>query len=483
MSSPREGLLTALGDWLHDDARERVARWRGDPDAWNPEQVAERYAALRGPRGRELFEEATERGLLAGEERLATAAWLRELAAAPGRARAEALLADVLRQPVAYDSDYHPPLSLLSRMLTDEHPGHRRAIARDLEPWLVRAARALRSGRAEIEEAKHAVAWLGQMDPRADATPSDLTSAARTVLDDTLGAWQELSDRIAHSAGAPIDHWTDLAHGLRAPHLDARFDAARRWRRLAEHLRPLGLQEALASRARAEPGPATPTRLRPGVAAIRPPYDVRVAPGMEMGFGSERESAIALGRALAAVLTSPGLPRVLTQPSPGTVGRAVGGLLAHLHADPLFEERALHLSGADRRRMRELARGLEVWTLRTEAAQVLLAEHVDSSAFEDAARDLLHEAWGVEPSAALGAVLGQPLGSCPHASFRAARWVPSLYLSLRERFDEDWWRNPHAAEPIRAACARGGTLSVEAWAEELEARPEGLGERIEELLT
>jgi hypothetical protein len=36
-------------------------------------------------------------------------------------------------------------------------------------------------------------------------------------------------------------------------------------------------------------------------------------------------------------------------------------------------------------------------------------------------------------------------------------------------FDEDWWRNPRAGEPLLGAGARGGTLSVESWAEELGA--------------
>lgn len=481
MASPRQRLLAALTDWMRDEARETVARWRGDPDASDPAAVAARHgAALLGARGRELFEEASERGLLAGDERAAAAAWLRDLHAAPGRARAAARLAEVLGTPIAHDSDFHAPLALVQRLLADGAARRRRAIARDLAPWLGRLAQALRDGRAEVAEARSRGAWLAAGGAPPDVAPEGLDEAAREVLRDTADAWQELIERLAHAAGTDLEHWTDLAHALRAPGLDDRFDPARRWRRLAGHLRPLGLQEALASRARAEP--AAPTLARPAasLAVLHVPRDVRVAPGLELGLAAEREGALVLGRALAVALTNPALPHVLARPRAGTVGRALGGLLAHLHADPVFAERALGTSGHPQRAIRELALGLELWALRTEAARIRLIPEVDAAAFADAARELLRDAWRVEVDAAVAGVLGLPLGA-PVAAFRAARHVPSLHVALRERFDEDWWRNPRAAEPLRAACARGGTLSVEAWADELGAEPGALRARVAEL--
>jgi len=52
---------------------------------------------------------------------------------------------------------------------------------------------------------------------------------------------------------------------------------------------------------------------------------------------------------------------------------------------------------------------------------------------------------------------------------RAALAAPAIAMALRERYDEDWFRNPRVAEPLRAAATRGGTLAVERWAEEVGA--------------
>ena len=47
--------------------------------------------------------------------------------------------------------------------------------------------------------------------------------------------------------------------------------------------------------------------------------------------------------------------------------------------------------------------------------------------------------------------------------------MAAIVAVLRERFDEDWFRNPRAAEPLRAAASRGLGLSIEAWTAELGA--------------
>jgi hypothetical protein len=44
---------------------------------------------------------------------------------------------------------------------------------------------------------------------------------------------------------------------------------------------------------------------------------------------------------------------------------------------------------------------------------------------------------------------------------------------LRERFDEDWYRNPRVADVLQGAAARGPTLSVVAFTKELGV-PEGV---------
>ncbi|HJL18515.1 MAG TPA: hypothetical protein RMH99_22840 [Sandaracinaceae bacterium LLY-WYZ-13_1] len=527
MASPRDRLCDAIDAWLRDDARETVARWRGDPDADDRAAVARRHERLVGPAARELFEEASDRGELRGDERVAVAAWLRARHEAPGRARAAARVAAILARPVAHDSDFHAPGALVARMLTEPHAGRRRAAARDLGPWLARLERALRDGLADVLEAREGARWLRDVPPRpddlgpeapggappagtgddreevrapgdaADAPGDDpgplvhrptaserraLGGAARDPRAATDDAWAELLERLAHAAGTDLAHWADLAHALRAPALDDRFDPARRGRRLAAHLAPLGLQQPLSARARAEPAATDPLTLRASVVALDVPRDVRVRGGLELGLMAERQSALGVGRALAIALTAPALSPLLSRPGAGTVGRAFGGLWAHLHADPIFVERALGLRGADARAVRELALAQELFTLRTEAARAALAASVDDAGFADVARESLREAWHLEPDPAMARALALPVERHPGAAVRAARWIPALHVALRERFDEDWWRNPRTAELLRAACARGPTLTVEAWAEELGADGGALADRVDELL-
>ncbi|HEX2678358.1 MAG TPA: hypothetical protein VHM19_17015, partial [Polyangiales bacterium] len=43
----------------------------------------------------------------------------------------------------------------------------------------------------------------------------------------------------------------------------------------------------------------------------------------------------------------------------------------------------------------------------------------------------------------------------------------ALHVALREHFDEDWFMNARAAEPLRGAATRGNAFSAEAFCAEL----------------
>jgi hypothetical protein len=166
---------------------------------------------------------------------------------------------------------------------------------------------------------------------------------------------------------------------------------------------------------------------------------------LELGIASELALARAIGRALAGCSVAPALPSVLRRAWPGSVGRGIGEQLALLHADAGFVRRARAL----------------------EAAGVALARAlgVDDPTMPDA--------------------LADPGTLAPEeraADLRAVLLAPALSLALRDRFDEDWYRNPRAAEPLCAASARGGALSIEGWAEELGASADRTPARLAELV-
>lgn len=479
MSSPRDRLVAAIEAWLADEARERIARARGAADADPPMAVAERHAALRGPRTRELFEEARERGLLDGDTLALSASGLRAAHAAVGRARAEERLRDALGVRVPHDSDHHEPVALVLRMLGEAHEGRRRAVARSLTDALApRLLAALREGLADVEESLEGARWLREIPP-----PRDLDAAAsddaREVLRETEGAFVEVVERSAHAERVAMEAWADLLFVSRAPRFDAMFDPRKRWRRAAEALSALGVASALGKRARVEAAVSSRApRVRSSVVGVAVPRDVRVVPpSLELGLASERDARLAVGRAVATTWTHPALPPLVARVEHGTVGQGLGALFAHL----LCEPRATELSGEGGRALRERALLLELFELRTEAAAVVASESVASHAFAEAAEHALREAWRVEVPAPIAACACLADRGAPRR-LRASRAAAPLFSAMRERYDEDWWRNPRAAEPLRAACERGPLLTVESWAEELGLGRGGLASRYAELL-
>ena len=56
-----------------------------------------------------------------------------------------------------------------------------------------------------------------------------------------------------------------------------------------------------------------------------------------------------------------------------------------------------------------------------------------------------------------------------------------MWVGLRELFDRDWYRNPHAEETLRELAAPGGGASIEEASAELAPAGAWL-ERLEELL-
>lgn len=466
MRSPKDRLAEAIEAWRREEARERVARWRGDPDALSASDVHSRHARLRSAQARELLEEAEDRGELDEAEAAALRSALEEAHRAPRLAAARERERELWGSRAPYDSDHHAAHRLLARLPRDASEKRRRALGAALEPTL-----------HEIAERRLELVVEG-----GPATPSpEAVEHAADTLAQTADAWMEVWQRLAHAARVSPEHWTDLAHALRADRWDDAVPARDRWRRLASGLGPLGFPGELARAVKVEARRAAPFEPSGELALLDARRDVRIGPGAELGAASERDSARALGRAIVASLAHPGLAPHLARPRPDGVGPALGALLAHLLADPAHLSRARGLAAKEARGLRELLVGLELFELRTAAAGVWLATDPEASDLTDRAREKLREAWAVEdvsPGLARTLALG-PDARARHAALACA---PRLFVTLRERFDVDFWRNPAATEPIRGAAARGATLGLRAWLDELEVEDVPSEARYAELL-
>ncbi|MBX3272612.1 MAG: hypothetical protein KF729_20295 [Sandaracinaceae bacterium] len=472
MASPRERLLDAIEAWQRERALERVARWRRDPNALDEAAVARRHARLRGPRARELFEECVERGSLDDGERRAVVEALRAAHLAEARAAGEARVRAALAAPVAFDSDFHAGGALLERLGVHPDGRARRAMMRALEPLFLALSNARAERDARVAEAAETAAWLPA------APTEDAALDADALLAATDGAWQELLARVAHAARVPTDDIADLLHALRAPAWDDLVPRRTRPRRVLATLGDLSFGDALARGARAEPSGDT---LRAAVVVVEPSRDVRLAAGVELGLASERDYAAALVRAGAHLTQHPALAAVTRRSAEESIPRALGALAAHLYADPRFVARAFpSLSAKERRAAGEHCLAVELFELRTDAAAHLARPHAERRAFPEVARELLRRALGVDASASFAAVLAGDERARDRLD--AARHAGPLAVALRERYDEDFFRNPRAAEPLRHAASRGATLGARAWADELGATPDALPSRLAELL-
>ncbi|MCB9591832.1 MAG: hypothetical protein H6719_03775 [Sandaracinaceae bacterium] len=471
MRSPKERLLDALEAWQRERARERVARWRGDADALDEVAVSSRHARLRGPRARELYEDALDRGDLEGDERVAVEAALREAYVTGPRALGDARIAAALAAPIPYDSDFHRGSDLLLRLAVRPDGRTRRAIARALERTFTDMLGGLEERRGRVEEALELAAWL-------PAPPASAPVDAEQVLAETDEAWRELLERLAHAGGAHPEDWSDLVHLLRAPAWDDLVPRRSRPRRASAPLEELGFGEVLRRGAHVEPSHGG---ARAEIAIVAPSRDVRLAGGVELGVASERDFARALGAAAACLLAHPGLPTVLGRPAAHSVADAIGALCGHLLSDGRYVARAFgDLSPAQVRAARELALGVELFELRTAAAAHLGHAQLGRAGFVDEARDRLVRTWGVDAPPALASLVARDPGAT--ARLAAARLAPARARALREQFDEDFWRNPRTAEPLRHGASRGAALTPDAWAAELGVPEGALRARMTELL-
>ncbi len=264
------------------------------------------------------------------------------------------------------------------------------------------------------------------------------------VLSSSDDAWRDvLAHRARTALGAAGGRLAraDLLHVLRLGRWDGLFPAGMLPVALRLTLEPLGLD---LGRVRIDDAG------RPGQWPGVHVHGARVSFRRRGGAGDWQDLLEAVPRALLASRVPP------HRRDPGLSG-ALGWLLGSLLAEPRWlADRA----GADRRHAPDLIRDLalrRLFALRTAAAALRVATEVE--------RGLSGAAWRDAYRAALGGATGADWdgvraardadASAQAAALAGAASGERLRREVRERFDEDWWRNPRTAEFLAALLAAG----------------------------
>ncbi|HKC60915.1 MAG TPA: hypothetical protein VKB92_12580 [Myxococcales bacterium] len=337
-------------------------------------------------------------------------------------------------------------------------PAPRRAEPAEPVPPAIPAARP-----AEIKDSA-----LVRAPPPPLPVQDAVTEACESFLRDTeplardLGSWL-LERHTGARAGGAERH--DLLHFLHAPRFSGAFprgELVRTVRRWAETLR-LDLTAGGAISLEEEERALQPAGSR--AVAVDPPHEVRVVVRPAEG-----------PRALAGLLSAAGRARLRAGPPEdappedlwfGDAGLlpACGALLEGLLLDSAFLRRCAR---AELPRDDERALGVAaLLDARLDAARALgsllaLREGLGAAAGQ-AARELHSRAALTEFPAALALRELDPWLQ-PWADLRGRALAAHLRASLRERFDEDFWRNPRALPALQGLWSRGGRPTLaELW--------------------
>ena len=358
-------------------------------------------------------------------------------------------------------------------------PARREVLVRALDADLGALAEQSLNARVRADARVRALTARLSLPRHPDAGPEGGSAAlAQTFLTASADLMGEALEVAARQEALPSD---DGAHALWAVlghRFTGMFAAEGRARRTALDWEPLGLRQLLSTHARASYTHAGPG-LMPHVLPRSLPRDVRLCPSaVDGGLAGELAFADGVGRAVGYTHASPALPFALRHPSVATLPRALGSLGVLRFVEPLFLRR---VRGLSRRECEQVARQAAAFALLDArlAASAVLARGLQGPEALSSAADLADKALGRPLPRGIGAWLVLRLS--PGGPFRAKAHALGIAATLRERFDEDWFLNPRTAEPLRGALSRAGDFSVEGFASELSASPEGGLQKLGEL--
>ena len=502
-------LRSAFARFFEGEARAALARLR-DPDDDGEPETRRDGRWLASPRADEAFEEAAERGAMR-EAELARLHAQREavrylLRALPARLE---LYDELCRARFA--SDIELALSdSLPRLATADDGERRAGLAREIDHALrpITLAHFARMAEAEqhlcveptasgspaasVTVRRSGLLIASAFDIAALAEPPARSlprlpehDALRAFLTRTRAAAEDAVARATRGlrAVSPLP-WHTLLRALRAPDLDSDSASKQRWSRAATWLRIAGFDRELSAHLRTEPDRGEPSP-RTSVLALLPPRDVRVAQSsVDHGIASDVFAAEGVAHALGLALSHPALPTELRWPCVlyAHPAGALGGLSRQLWSEREQLRRLQGLSDAAAERVGRLAATQTLLTVRAACALATLElpAKADPRSRLEATATALTEALccDVPPGLALFGV------DRITARTRAVELVCglALHITLRERCDEDFWRNPRTNEPIRILCNRGHALTALEACTELGADLDLASRRAEELV-
>jgi len=299
-------------------------------------------------------------------------------------------------------------------------------------------------------------------DPLTEACEGFLQSTDAVAKD--LGAW--ILRRHCGSQTRDLSRH-DVVSLVYAPKFASAFprgEMLRTCRRWAEQLR-LDLGGGGGIRMDDDDRPAKPLGAR--AVAIDPPHDVQICLLPEVGPGALRDLLAALGRALLRAGPPPDAPPEDLWLGDAGLDHACEALFAFLLLDPQWLRRCAQ---ADLSRDDERAIAVaHLFDARIHAARTLASREAHESGFSTRAaalsRDLFQRACGASLPAGL-ALRDLDPWLTPFAGLRGRAFTAAAFRNLRERFDEDFCRNPRAGVAIQGLFARGGRPTLrESWAE------------------
>ncbi|MEZ4323687.1 MAG: hypothetical protein R3B40_00645 [Polyangiales bacterium] len=454
---PATTLRRALESYRRDEARARVGRFRGAARAPSEAEVILEHPLLSTDEALERLAEIEAQGMLAAAELRAMRAHVADIRAervlAPTRAAWRSLSARVVER-----SGHGARVGdLVEELATPDAEVQRaqreagvRALERVADEVAPRVAESELRARAVREGALVGDRWAGPASTAAEAT-TDLSALAQAWLAVTDDAAMELIERAARHEGlARPQRWDELARVLAFRAVRGSFGPRDRGRRVGAPLAVLGFGRELSSVRLEPPHPSVGVRAR--LAVLDSARDVRVSPAArELGAASELNLAEGVARALGQLLTPAALPFAQRVPVVDHAPRLLAALMQQALVDPVAAPRDRALARERPHHVTALL-VLQLAAARTAAAAVALRAE-DSP---DAAEALSQRVFGVGLPRSLARLALS--GERSHAArFLAHLQAFACWSLLRDALDEDWFRNPRAAELLRASMALSAT--------------------------